>query len=193
MRKMVLAIAALGLFGCTRQDDSVAPTPPATQSAAADTATPSTGPASNPSTAGSLPTTSPFADGRPVVRGEVEDGLQFPDGVLHEAPKPIVIYAHVPENWVVNGSLTDDAKVRLLAKLYGGPDWEKGNFDGSKYVVRSFKSRSLSVEEILAPIWAGATLSDTWFFETLADGTLEKHGVAFGPDLPYPEAKHLTP
>jgi hypothetical protein len=193
MRKTILALAGLGLLGCARQDDSVAPAPPATQSAAADTATPATSPASNPSTAGSLPTTSPFADGRPVVRAEVEDGLQFPDGVLHAASEPIVIYAHVPENWVANGSLTDEAKVRLLAKLYGGPDWEKGNSDGSKYVVRSFKSRSLSVEEILAPIWAGAKLTGTWFYETLPDGTLEKRGVAFGPDLPDPEPERLPP
>lgn len=120
---------------------------------------------------------------RPIVRVEILDGLRFPDGVLHNAEKPIEIYARVPKDWVTRDGLTPWAKSTVLAKMYGGPLWEKGNSDGSVYVVRSFSSRILTAEEIARPIWARAT-SSTWFYDTLPNNTLETRGPNFGPPLP---------
>ena len=120
-------------------------------------------------------------ESRPVVGVALLDALIFPDGKEHAAPEgPLTIYARVPPSWIANGALTPRAKADLLAKMYGGPKWEAGNFDGSRYVVKSFTSRTLSREEI-AKLLAASDESPkgTWFYETTPDGELEKRGPAF--------------
>jgi hypothetical protein len=124
-------------------------------------------------------------DPRSVVRVDLEDALQFPGGAVHPSPSgPIVLYARVPPGWIASGALTGKAKGLLLAKLYGGPDWEQGNSDGSKFVVQSFRSRVLTSAELAAPIWKDAKSQNTWFYEAKPDGALEKRELGFAPTPP---------
>jgi hypothetical protein len=131
-------------------------------------------------------------DSRAIVRVDLLDALRYPDGTVHDALKPIVLYARVPTGWIASGALSPKAKTTLLAKLYGGPNWEKGNYDGSLYIVRSFASRVLSPAEVAAPLWENdAKNPSTWFYETKPDGTLEKRGPSFGPAPALPPPGHL--
>jgi hypothetical protein len=130
------------------------------------------------------------ADSQPTVVVDVRDALRFPNGKVDEGRKLVRIYAHVPASWLVSGALTPQAKTTLLAKLYGGPSWEKGNFDGSLYIVRSFTSRLLTSEEVTAQIW-NREATTAWFYETKPDGTLDKRGPNFGPPQAIPEPVHL--
>lgn len=134
-------------------------------------------------------------DPRPVVVIDVKDALRFPNGKVDEAPAPIRIYARLPDAWIANGALTPKAKTTVLAKLYGGPDWEKGNVDGSRYIVRSFTARSLTPAEIAQSVWidrpAESVTSHTWFYETDANGVLQTRGPDFGPRHELPPAGHL--
>ena len=139
------------------------------------------------------PKASPTADvdPRPVVRIDMKDALRFPNGTIDEGPHAIRVYARVPDSWIQSGALTPKAKTAVLAKMYGGPNWEKGNGDGSLYIVRSFASHPLTPAEIAVPVWSSEPAGTTWFYETKPDGALEKRGPNFGPPPPLPKAEHL--
>jgi hypothetical protein len=132
------------------------------------------------------PPPSAAVDPRPVVLVDLKDALRFPNGTVDDAPAPIRIFARVPARFIAQGALTPQAKEKLLAQLYGGPNWQKGNEDGSRYLVKSFSSRVLTPAEVTAPLWANATSQNTWFYEAKVDGSFDKRGPAFGPPPPIP-------
>lgn len=120
-----------------------------------------------------------------LVRVEMLDALRLPNGFESPAPNPLVIFIRAPASWVAQGALTDAARKKLLAQLYGGPDWERGNGDGSTYVVKRFSSRLVAEGEAM-PEQRG-----TYWYEVKADGTLDKRGPQFGPPAEPPTPKSL--
>lgn len=113
-----------------------------------------------------------------IVRVDMQDALRFPSGAETPPDSPLVLFVRAPPTWVANGALTDVARKALLARLYGSADWEKGNSDGSTYVVKSFASRLLKAGE------RPAGGKGVFWYEVLANGALEKRGVDFGPPAP---------
>lgn len=113
-----------------------------------------------------------------IVRVDMQDALRFPSGMETPPASPLVLYVRAPPAWLANGVLTDVARRALLARLYGGVDWEKGNSDGSTYVVKAFTSRLLKSGERPKPG------KDVFWYEVLSNGALEKRGDDFGPPAP---------
>ncbi|MBL8954206.1 MAG: hypothetical protein JNK82_25740 [Myxococcaceae bacterium] len=108
-----------------------------------------------------------------MLRIDMQDALRLPSGVETPPGKPLVIYLRAPPTWVKANGLTDAGKTAVLARLYGGPNWMKGNSDGSTYVVKSFAA-SLIPAGARVPIAEGA-----FWYEVLPDGSLDKRGVGF--------------
>jgi hypothetical protein len=120
-----------------------------------------------------------------LLRIDMQDALRFPSGAESPPAKPLVIFLRAPPSWVVNGTLTDAGKAAVLAKLYGGPSWMKGNSDGSTYVVKSFRSAAI-------PIGGSAPIDPAAFwYDVLPDGSLEKRGVGFTAASPPKEPQSL--
>lgn len=109
-----------------------------------------------------------------LVRVDMTDALRLPNGFESPAPKPLVLFVRAPASWLSKGALTDAARRTLLAHLYGGPNWEQGNEDGSTYVVKTFTAKVVQATEPLADV-PGA-----YWYEVRADGTLEKKAPLFG-------------
>lgn len=110
-----------------------------------------------------------------VVRVDMQDALKLPNGFVTPPADPLIIFIQAPAGWVKAGALTPDAKKAVLAKMYGGPNWEAGNDDGSTYVVKAFASKVSTAAE------AAKDAKHTWWYVVGADGkTLDKAGPGFG-------------
>lgn len=110
-----------------------------------------------------------------VVRVELSDALRLPNGFEAPSPKGLVLYVRAPGTWVHGGALTDSSKKTLLAQLYGGPNWEQGNSDGSTYVVKKFASRVLGAKE------TPGNEPGAYWYEANERGGLDKRGPGFSP------------
>ena len=116
-----------------------------------------------------------------VIRIEMTDALRLPSGFVTPPAKPLVIFVRAPAAWVKGGTITDAGKQAVLAKLYGGPNWQAGNEDGSTYVVQTFSARVLKAGE------APDGDAKAWWYEVTAAGALEKRGPGFtDPAAPKP-------
>lgn len=122
-----------------------------------------------------------------VFRIDMQDALRLPSGVETPPARPIVIWLRAPAAWANQGALSEAGKTAVLAQLYGGPQWMKGNSDGSTYVVKRFSSKVLGANE--QPVDG----PQTWWYEVKADGTLAKTGRDFGPQLAPKAPGPLTP
>lgn len=112
-----------------------------------------------------------------LVQIDLQDALRLPNGVESPASQPLIIFVRAPASWVHGKALTETAKTTVLAKLYGGPNWMKGNSDGSTFVVKSFASKVITATpEGAKAIW----------YDVKPDGTLEKLGPNFG-EAPAPK------
>lgn len=120
-----------------------------------------------------------------VVRVDLNDALRLPGGFEAPSPKPLVMYVRAPAKWVHGGALTESAKKTLLAQLYGGPNWEQGNSDGSTYVVKTFTSRVLGAKE------KPGNEPGAFWYEANERGGLDKRGPDFGAPGKPPEPQSL--
>ncbi len=110
-----------------------------------------------------------------LIRIDLQDALRLPSGVETPPADPLVIWVRAPAAWVKAGGISEAGKTAVLARLYGGPAWMNGNSDGSTYVVKSFKSTVLP---------SGSKVPEephAYWYEVLADGSLDKRGPGFGP------------
>ena len=109
-----------------------------------------------------------------IVQVIIKDALMLPSGFLAPAPYNCFIYARVPEDWTRGSELSEYHRRAFFARMYG-ENWENGNDDGSRYVVREFSSRVLADEEIAAKPWLSAVNDKEfhyWFYKTVG-GKLE--------------------
>lgn len=120
-----------------------------------------------------------------IIRVDMQDALRLAGGFETPPGTPLVILVKVPGAWVEKGALGSKGKDALLARLYGGPDWQKGNVDGSTYVVKSFQSKVIDAKAL--PPGGPAV----FWYEVDAKGALQKRGPAFGDPSPPPEPKSL--
>ena len=105
-----------------------------------------------------------------IVRVDMLDGLAV-SGQVMPSPGPLVIFLKVPGSWLKAGQLTEERKAQLLKNFYG-PTWERGNDDGSRYVVKTFTSKVLTPAEVKAKPWA-AIAKSLWLYEAKGEA-LEK-------------------
>jgi hypothetical protein len=120
-----------------------------------------------------------------TLRVELQDALRLPNGFETPPGTPLVILIKAPAAWAERGALGSTGKEALLAKLYGGPEWMKGNVDGSTYVVKSFQSKVIDAKA-LPP--GGPSV---FWYEVDAGGALQKRGPAFADPTPPPGPKSL--
>lgn len=120
-----------------------------------------------------------------IVRVDMQDALRLPSGFETPPGTPLIILVKAPGTWVEKGALGSKGKDALLARLYGGPDWMKGNVDGSTYVVKSFQSKVIDAKALPA---GGPAV---FWYEVDAKGALQKRGPAFAEPTPPPEPKSL--
>ena len=99
------------------------------------------------------------------VRVLIHDALQIGE-VLNPASQPITLFLKLPPDSVEGDQISPETRQRLLAKLYGGPNWQSGNEDGSCYVLLSLQSRRINAEEWKQPV--------TWRYQIDEHGQLVK-------------------
>ncbi|MDP3231582.1 MAG: hypothetical protein Q8N26_02310 [Myxococcales bacterium] len=120
-----------------------------------------------------------------IVRVDMQDALRLPSGFETPPGNPLIILIKAPPTWVAKNAITTTGKDAVLARLYGGPDWMKGNVDGSTYVVKSFQSKVIDAKALPA----GAP--SVFWYEVDAKGALQKRGPGFSDPTPPPEPKSL--
>jgi len=75
----------------------------------------------------------------------VKHGLMLPSGFVKEADYFCDCFCRVPPEWTDGGNVTEAARQKLFETLYG-KNWQAGNSDGSRYVVRSLNWKVFTPE-----------------------------------------------
>ena len=100
---------------------------------------------------------------RETVMIVVKDGLMLPSGFVKEADYFSDCFCRVPPEWTDGGDVTEAARQKLFETLYG-KNWQAGNSDGSRYVVRRLNWKVLTAERAGNFDWNAAVDTDESHF-----------------------------
>lgn len=106
----------------------------------------------------------------PVVRIDVEDGLELASGFVSPASYRCVLYCRVPDDQIIGGRLKPGAEEAVLRAMYG-EGWRHGNEDGSRFVVTVLSARPLAEDEVREAPWMSVhndKAARYWFFQVFS-------------------------
>ena len=108
----------------------------------------------------------------------VKHGLMLPSGFVKEADYFCDCFCRVPPEWTDGGDVTEAARQKLFETLFG-KNWQAGNSDGSRYVVRRLNWKVFTPERAGGFDWNVVVDNDkSHFFFFIADENDELEKVS---------------